>query len=324
MYICEFLPRLNSISVNVEFNGEVSDITKVNITGGVLSIIGKEKYEIILPIEGDFELSSIRKSSQLLNLSLKNQSSTIKTDNFMLTDLQWSCKDLLKTPKIDNKNCFKFICKQCEEVIVDSDNRFNDMPSELWAELMDLWHCHKPHNHDKHSKNYNGNLVPRDNQVIIGSYYLLANVPNVCKCGLTLGEIEASHSKLMKWNLKLVYNDTVEDYPQYYYIYNKILDKINLSAVRKVVIGKYLVWIFNLGIDISVEQQILSKSLKICYSEYQDKPIDEEIILNDEMLEVFYKEINRVHEKLPVNINSMLLKEDDRPVMYKISYLGLQ
>lgn len=324
MYICEFLPRLNSVAVNVEFTGEVKDITKVNITNGVLYITSDQVYEIILPYEKDLELSLIRKSSRLLSITLKSQSEPNKTDNFMITDLQWSCKDLLKTPKIENQNIFKFVCNKCQEVIVDSNNRFNDMPSELWTELMDLWHCHKPHNHDTHTKNYNGNLVPRDNQVIIGSYYLLANVPNVCKCGLTLGEIEQSHTKLMKWNLNLIYNDTKEEYPQYYYVYNKILDKINLSAVRKIVIGKYLIWIFNLGIDVSVEHQKLSKSLKICYTEYQEKPIDEEIILNDEMIEVFYEELERVHKKLPVNMNSMLLKEDDKPVMYKISYLGLQ
>ncbi|THW97480.1 hypothetical protein D6D18_05514 [Aureobasidium pullulans] len=44
-------------------------------------------------------------------------------------------------------------CKRCDALL--SSNKISvwkDLPSEAWAEMMDLWHCHKPeepeHNHD--------------------------------------------------------------------------------------------------------------------------------------------------------------------------------
>jgi hypothetical protein len=36
-------------------------------------------------------------------------------------------------------------CKQCNAVISAGNIRvWKDLPSEAWAEMMDLWHCHKP------------------------------------------------------------------------------------------------------------------------------------------------------------------------------------
>lgn len=41
-------------------------------------------------------------------------------------------------------------CKDCGAVVVESGvvGQWKDLPSENWAELMDLWFCHKPHEHD--------------------------------------------------------------------------------------------------------------------------------------------------------------------------------
>jgi ubiquitin-protein ligase E3 D len=39
-------------------------------------------------------------------------------------------------------------CRSCEAVVVDVHSRvreWRNMPSENWADMMDLWHCHKPH-----------------------------------------------------------------------------------------------------------------------------------------------------------------------------------
>lgn len=40
-------------------------------------------------------------------------------------------------------------CKACHSTLVDSGaiKEWKDLPSENWAELMDLWFCHKPHEH---------------------------------------------------------------------------------------------------------------------------------------------------------------------------------
>ena len=55
-------------------------------------------------------------------------------------------------------------CKHCSSVCLESNRitDWRDLPSEDWADMMDFWHCHKPHDesheHDheqaSHSKGY--------------------------------------------------------------------------------------------------------------------------------------------------------------------------
>ena len=41
-------------------------------------------------------------------------------------------------------------CSGCGSTVVQHGHikQWKDLPSEGWAEMMDLWHCHKPHEHD--------------------------------------------------------------------------------------------------------------------------------------------------------------------------------
>ena len=40
-------------------------------------------------------------------------------------------------------------CLSCKNVFVDGNiSAWKDLPSEHWAEMMDFWHCHKPHNRE--------------------------------------------------------------------------------------------------------------------------------------------------------------------------------
>ncbi|KAI0815560.1 ubiquitin-conjugating enzyme E2-binding protein [Xylaria sp. FL0064] len=41
------------------------------------------------------------------------------------------------------------VCRTCQSTIIDSGilKVWKDLPSENWAEMMEFWHCHKPHNH---------------------------------------------------------------------------------------------------------------------------------------------------------------------------------
>ena len=44
-------------------------------------------------------------------------------------------------------------CKSCTAALVERGRvrQWKDLPSEGWAEMMDLWHCHKPDEHHLHS-----------------------------------------------------------------------------------------------------------------------------------------------------------------------------
>lgn len=56
----------------------------------------------------------------------------------------WSSADI----KAGSRVC----CRHCDHVIVQSERikSWKDLPSENWAEMMEFWHCHKPHEHEHH------------------------------------------------------------------------------------------------------------------------------------------------------------------------------
>lgn len=55
-------------------------------------------------------------------------------------------------------------CRQCEALVVNEGvlTSWKDLPSENWAEMMEFWHCHKPHDdghdhsHDEQDAHHQG------------------------------------------------------------------------------------------------------------------------------------------------------------------------
>lgn len=41
-------------------------------------------------------------------------------------------------------------CRKCDHAVIGRDSiaSWRDLPSENWAEMMEFWHCHKPHDED--------------------------------------------------------------------------------------------------------------------------------------------------------------------------------
>ena len=63
--------------------------------------------------------------------------------------LPWTAESLgrdveIRCPSLNSDN------GRCEAVLVPRNiiHEWRDLPSEGWAEMMDLWHCHKPHEHE--------------------------------------------------------------------------------------------------------------------------------------------------------------------------------
>lgn len=57
----------------------------------------------------------------------------------------WSASKLSENSKVS--------CRKCGAILLaaGSIQSWKDLPSENWAEMMDFWHCHKPHVHGKDS-----------------------------------------------------------------------------------------------------------------------------------------------------------------------------
>lgn len=51
-------------------------------------------------------------------------------------------------------------CRQCDRRVVQGNTieSWRDLPSEDWAEMMEFWHCHKPHDHQHDETEQEGKL----------------------------------------------------------------------------------------------------------------------------------------------------------------------
>jgi hypothetical protein len=61
----------------------------------------------------------------------------------------------------------RIACRSCRQILVEQgERRWKDLPREHWAELMDLWHCHKPpaplpNGSEPSSKGYAAGNIPK-------------------------------------------------------------------------------------------------------------------------------------------------------------------
>ncbi|CUM65127.1 uncharacterized protein PRCAT00002754001 [Priceomyces carsonii] len=355
MNCCEYLPRVNVLSIIVDFDESLHDLKGVALQSkNHLLISSKKKHtDVVLPIylpHNNLKIKSVNKTKDCLTISISLENPRIeneRTESFVSSNIQkWSCKDLKnKTPKDgDMANLFTFNCISCGQGIIDSRNyKFLDMPSEYWHELMDFWHCHKPHSDEQVEKDYNGKLQANNNDVIMGSYYLQLNEKftpqsinthdgvTCTQCHTSLGDLNGSNVRLFKWNLSLAYGTRKETFPKWLYIYSVILDKINISASRKFKIyngseGIFL-WIIGIGMDVSYSDHITKNSLKILYCPAISTGIEElenveYIETFPDVLKSFNNKIDKVNSLLPSSSKQVSFEEGGEVRNYKVAYIG--
>jgi hypothetical protein len=64
-------------------------------------------------------------------------------------------ENLIPWPATAMEDAADIRCVKCRGSLVEMSNvaEWRDLPSENWAEMMDFWHCHKPHEHEEHGAN---------------------------------------------------------------------------------------------------------------------------------------------------------------------------
>lgn len=338
MFLAEYLPRLEQISIKIDFDQPISDINGAGIRNNCLVVQTLQNpYSIPLPTDklAEAKITHISSDNGTLSINISVGTPQIKVDGSFMSlassDIQlWSVKDLLKTPRdAHNVNQFTFSCAKCGHQIVDSTKeKFADMPSEFWHELMDFWHCHKPHedHHNDNSKHY-GKLVPRPGNVYIGASYLLmlGSTGDCPECGVSLGDIDDGCVKLHKWNLKLCYGNKSETYPPFAFAYYSLLDKINSSGSRKFLVkngdSSFLLWVANLGLSVTTSEASRSNSLKILYRDEDAIPEADVLELPDPVYDSLRYQLSFVNSKLPLHSRSIEMTEGDKKISYEISYL---
>ncbi|CAH2350543.1 hypothetical protein CLIB1423_01S12486 [[Candida] railenensis] len=358
MYLAEYFPRLDSVSISVDNTNPGASIN-FNRSGAIASI---DDVAIPLPIHhksNEIQLIGCKQNVENNNLSVKlkvspspesQDDSAASFMNYSVPSLsnmsfiqKWSVQDLknkTSQDKVSKKNEFVFSCKNCKKKVIDSEtNSFFDMPSELWSEMMEFWHCHKPNENLQDLKErpyYQGIIKPgKKSEVIVGNYYVLIRIDageesavtfldDKCICsscnhgmGQYLEDISTSGSEMYyrinKWELELQYNDKfemgkcIESYQPYLYVYNMMMDKINSVAIRKFYINNSLfVWVVNVGMSISTGGQVYYNTLKLATRELSVDSSNDELDENNvevlDLPETVLAEFRKVLEDMYQNL----------------------
>ncbi|EJD51155.1 hypothetical protein AURDEDRAFT_57237, partial [Auricularia subglabra TFB-10046 SS5] len=88
---------------------------------------------------------------------------------------------LLDAAQIESLAPTAFACTSCSLPLVHANRitRWNDLPSEHWAELLDAWMCHQDQKLTDHAKRAAHGFWPREGQALIGGSYFLFDESSV-------------------------------------------------------------------------------------------------------------------------------------------------
>lgn len=346
-YIVEYLPHLQIFTVFISYDKKLS-FSKIEEYKLIIQRDDNIQQSILLPRCVNIDPNSIyicKNNSQWVIRAKavtdpKVQNYVHKHDNFTTRSAsKWNRTSLLNTK-------FKFECSTCHNTLIEHSDclKLGDMPSEYWYELMDYWHCHKPHLGDDniYSARYNY-LVPSTGELLIGDSFISVNeswlsgkldvqgnTVACVVCSSVLGEYTSGKVfKLFKWNLMLTIGKDKDTYPIENAVVAQILTYINSNATRMFLLknkneNKCLIWIFSIDLDITISENIIKhNTLKVYYS-YNEDFIDsqfsigtlniETLNLDNKMFDAFVKSMNYVNELLP---DSLPL-----PTNWKLSYIS--
>jgi ubiquitin-protein ligase E3 D len=90
----------------------------------------KGTAEISIPVDRGKEMSVRLELADIKNMP------SVETD--AINEGPWSASDLTSDTQLR--------CRTCEVELLTNESPliFKDLPSEHWAEMMDIWHCHRP------------------------------------------------------------------------------------------------------------------------------------------------------------------------------------
>lgn len=144
----EYLPNIRTLTITTVLNTPRDHTTALWLTADRTKIVlqhADETHRISLPAKVSGQGSQ---NLQLPNTGELQCVNRIPAEAIFCNEevvVPWSASALDAGTELR--------CKQCETLIMPGKVQvWKDLPSEAWAEMMDLWHCHKPaepeHTHD--------------------------------------------------------------------------------------------------------------------------------------------------------------------------------
>jgi len=292
LFYCELLSNIKQVSVSIEFVDENQDEEKQDENGGliarntatdpesvtlhpskrVLNVVYSGTagpLHVFLPTPVQIVLDrrpprNVFRLPVLLNYLSSTAFGELNLDFPAPWDAEYlnAVDDI--TPALSSTR-ISINCASCNTVIVPERQvaEWRNLPSEHWADLMDLWHCHKPHD-----ENQNGDgkgkyagvgriSAIRGVGLVDPMYFLImkddckgireisstdnqANIIVCSHCELPLGvaDVKSDGLRLMKWALsisksRLITEISTESYPKIKWITSNLLSLIESTGQYK-------------------------------------------------------------------------------------------
>jgi len=145
----EILANIRQVSLFASLQTAKNEETRIDISSDrrIITVLHDgEKASLFLPtgIGGSTEVTiPVEKKKEVsLRLEIDDVSDLPSAaESRGQGEYPWPAEDLSRDTKIR--------CVGCGEALLGGGavDAWKDLPSEGWAEMVDLWHCHKPHEH---------------------------------------------------------------------------------------------------------------------------------------------------------------------------------
>jgi len=143
----EFLGNIGQVTLHASLETHTNEQTRVSVEPVLKTVIVRhdgETAQLVLPVKvsatADLKVPSQRTKELSFRLQIEGPSTATSRPADVDDGTYWSSRVLRPTTKIKCRDC------RVDVLQAQRDMTWKDLPSENWAELMDYWHCHKPHN----------------------------------------------------------------------------------------------------------------------------------------------------------------------------------
>lgn len=289
-YFAEKLENLGTVSLSIEIDDDLVDEIKISELNNQTLVLGcpgrfNEIIQLPCPVKG-----------------VNNQ--TILSRIFRLRLQALNAVDR-KNLDLYKKQPFKAPVCKCG-ITIGETNVWKQLPSEHWAELMDLWHCHKPHiEHNSHEhdddKSYTDGLYklamegfqPKKGFSYYSDVYYLVHQDDLHPC--------FTESKIYKWDLGHSVSEIIGI---------QLKELVDAHAVFTFQINKELiVWVINLNCLYTCQSTSTPrKSVKIGFGDMAMKATKadpEEVEYPEPVYNKLVESLLESNESLPGNVRTL-------------------
>lgn len=261
-FYSEYLPRLGKVIISLTCESDISsarilppNVLEVELEGKV------ESFKLAGEVPSSLDIAP---QGNVLNIGVAADGKDNGNLSLIDTPSKWCAKRLSSLAELN------ICCKKCNTGILSNESvrMWNEAPSEMWSEMMDFWHCHKPSDGTNYNANRFTDLRPGERCVITGSYYFSLREGNfqtvkveedtaLCvNCNSQIGVLQRGGVvKLWKWSLTLKAEDVTESFRPFTHAFNVLQDAISSSASRAFQITdgerRLVAWVFSFGVSFS-------------------------------------------------------------------------